>query len=73
MLDILEPIFELSFICANDMALWYRFYDQHLNYSNIGKQTMKRKQTQDPDFPSSLTRKRIIKSIEKKYTGGLNL
>jgi len=73
MLDILEPIFELSFISANDMALWYRFYYRHLNYSNIGKQTMKRKQAQDPDFPSSLTRKRIIKSIEKKYTGGLNL
>ncbi len=72
-LDILEPIFELSFISANDMALWYRFYFRHLNYSNIGKQTMKRKQAQDPDFPSSLTRKRIIKSIEKKYTGGLNL
>lgn len=73
MLDILEPIFELSFISANDMALWYRFYYRHLNYSNIGKQTMKRKQAKDPDFPSSLTRKRIIKSIEKKYTGGLNL
>lgn len=70
MLEMLEPFFELSFAIANDIALWYRFYSKHLNISNSSKEKMKKKQEQDPDYPFSLTRKRIIKSINNKYLGG---
>ncbi len=71
MLEILEPILQLAFISANNQALWYRFYCIHLNNSNSKIEVFALKHESNPDYAKSLTRKRIIKSINRKYLGGI--
>lgn len=70
MLDILEPIFELSNAPINNVALWFRHYSYKLNLSNIQKRVMREKHERNPNHAISLNQIKSLKSIERKYLGG---
>ena len=70
MLRILEPIFDLAFACANNQALWFRYYFFYLNSSNLGRKRMEKFQENNPDHAKTMARIRLIKSINRKYLGG---
>ncbi len=70
MLRILEPIFQLAFMAHENAVMWFRYYNCKLHISNQRKQFMKEKHENNPNYASSLTKLRIIKSIERRYLGG---
>ncbi|WP_420933185.1 hypothetical protein ACOJR9_11915 [Alteromonas sp. A081] len=70
MLDILEPIFELSHVPINNVALWFRHYTYKLHLSNIQKRVMREKHEKNPFHAKQLNRIKTIKSLERKYLGG---
>lgn len=69
MLEVLEPILNLAFISANNMALWYRYYYNHLNLAKARQEyyDAKRNANEPLGHIGAYARLRTLESITNKY------